>query len=169
MAPTESMLQQHTELGAIIVELKRPVFHTSTNLAEAKRERLLDKVSATSTRIAEVTICIISERLPDRPRQLPHAWETQVVEDDVHSVIAQGIEDVLLMVVHHDNAISRCRGNHSSRAESFSQVDSNETRATLANRHDDRGVRGPGSARFLLTLQAGPSNDRDRASLLQRQ
>ena len=25
------------------------------------------------TRIAEVTICIISERLPDRSRQLPHA------------------------------------------------------------------------------------------------
>ena len=61
-----------------------------------------------STRTAEVTICIISERLPDRPRQLPHAWETQVVEDDVHSVKAQGIEDVLLMVVHHDKAISRC-------------------------------------------------------------
>ena len=37
----------------------------------AKRERHLDKVSATS-RTAEVTICINSERLLDRPRQLPH-------------------------------------------------------------------------------------------------
>ena len=76
----------------ISVELKQPVFHTNTTLAEAKRERLLDKVSATSTRTAEVAICIIPERLPDRPQQLPDAWETQVVEDDVHNVIAQGIE-----------------------------------------------------------------------------
>ena len=61
----------------ISVELKRPVFHTNTNLAEAKRERLLGKgqrnIKCHKTRTAEVTICIISERLPDRPRQLPHA------------------------------------------------------------------------------------------------
>ena len=61
----------------ISVELKRPVFHTSTNWAEAKRERLLGKsqrnIKCHKTRTAEVTICIISERLPDRPRQLPHA------------------------------------------------------------------------------------------------
>ena len=41
---------------------------SKSSLAEAKREHLLDKVSATSTRTAEVTICIIPERLPDRPR-----------------------------------------------------------------------------------------------------
>ena len=39
---------------------------------EAKGERYLDKVSATSIRTAEVTICIISERLLDRPRRLPN-------------------------------------------------------------------------------------------------
>ena len=53
----------------ISVELKQPVFHTNTNLTETKRERLFDKVSATSTRTAEVTVCITPERLPDRPRQ----------------------------------------------------------------------------------------------------
>ena len=56
----------------ISVELKRPMFHINTNLAEAKRERHLDKVSATSMRTAEVTICITLERLLDRSRQLPH-------------------------------------------------------------------------------------------------
>ena len=44
----------------------------------AKRERLLDKVSATSMRTAEVTVCIIPERLLDRPRQLPHAWKPRL-------------------------------------------------------------------------------------------
>ena len=46
---------------------------SKSSLAEAKREHLLDKVSATPTRTAEVTICIVPERLPDRPRKLPHA------------------------------------------------------------------------------------------------
>ena len=53
---TESMLPQHSvphEFGG------------------AKRER------ATSIRTAEVTICIISERLLDRPRQLPKIKDTQ--------------------------------------------------------------------------------------------
>ena len=46
----------------------------ATRICEAKRERYFDKVSATSIRTtAEVTICIISKRLLDRPRQLPHA------------------------------------------------------------------------------------------------
>ena len=69
------------------------------------------------------------------------------------------------MVVHHDirteplheiNPISRCAVITSSRAESFGQLDSNETRATLASRHDDRGFRGPRSACFLQTLQLVP-------------
>ena len=48
------------------------------------------------------------------------------------------------------------RGNDSSRAESFGQLDSNETRATLASRQDDRGFRGPRSVCFLQTLQLVP-------------
>ena len=68
IAPTESMLPQHTD----------SVPH---EFGGAKRERLLDKVSATSIRTAEVTIW--TARSPS---------ETQVVEDDIHGVIAQSIE-----------------------------------------------------------------------------
>ena len=53
---TESMLPQHS------------VLH---EFGGAKRDRHLDRVSATSIRTAEVTICIISQRLLHRPRQLP--------------------------------------------------------------------------------------------------
>ena len=56
----------------ISVEQNNQCSHTNKNLAEAKRERLLDKDSVTSMRTAEVTICIILERLLDRPRQLSH-------------------------------------------------------------------------------------------------
>ena len=59
LAPTEGVLLQHTSF-VHQHGLKRPVFQT--NLAEAKSERLFDKVIATATRTAEVTICIIPER-----------------------------------------------------------------------------------------------------------
>ena len=35
--------------------------------------KMLNSLHEHKTRTAEVTICIMSERLPDRPRQLPHA------------------------------------------------------------------------------------------------
>ena len=87
------------------VELKRPVFHTNTNLAEAKRERLFTR-SEQHQRGLPRSRSAQSQKDCSIARQLPHAWETQVVEDDVHGVIAQGIEDVLHMVVHHDTAPS---------------------------------------------------------------
>ena len=49
-----------------IAKLTRPVYRqvrSSTSVTPASHK----------TRTAEVTICIISERLPDRARQLPHA------------------------------------------------------------------------------------------------
>ena len=50
--------------------------HGCLQNGKAKGERLLGKgqrnIKCYKTRTAEVTICIISERLPDRPRQLPH-------------------------------------------------------------------------------------------------
>ena len=62
------MIPQHTD-SVHQRGLKRPVFHA--NFGGAKKERLLDKVSATLMRTAEVTICIIPEGLLDRPRQSP--------------------------------------------------------------------------------------------------
>ena len=140
------MLLQHTD-SVHQRELKRPVFHT--NLAEQRGSASLTKVSATSMRTAEVTICIIPEGLLDRPRQLPHAWKPRWSKT-TSTVSLPSVSNVLLMVVHHDirteptheiNAIS----HHSSRAENFGQLDSNETRANLASRHDDRGFRGSGA------------------------
>ena len=77
---------------------------------------LLDKVSATAIRTAEVTICIISERLLDRPRQLPHAWRPRLSKT-TSTVSLPRVSNVLFMVVHHDirtepihefNTFSRC-------------------------------------------------------------
>ena len=142
-----------------ITELTRLVYRqvrSSTSVTFAGHEK---------TRTAEVTICMISQRLHDRPRQLPHASCLPGCRKRRPRCHYPGYRNVLLMVVHHDirteplheiNDISRCRGNHSSRAERFGQLDSNETRATLASRHDDRGFRGPRSARFLQTLQLVP-------------
>ena len=93
------MLLQHT--GFVHQrELKRPVFHT--NLAEQRSERLLDKVSATLMQTAEVTISKISQKKTARsPSTVTACLKTQVVEDNVHGVIFQA-SNVLLMVVHHD-------------------------------------------------------------------
>ena len=98
-------------------EQKRPVFHT--NLAEQRGSASLTK-SSKSLRTAEVC-------------KIPEDCST-ALDSYVRGVIAQGI-DVLFMVVCHDirtesireiNAISRCRGNRSSCAENFGQLDSNK-------------------------------------------
>ena len=44
-----------------------------------------DMVSATTIRTVEVTICIISERLLDRPGQLPYAWKPRLSNHDIHA------------------------------------------------------------------------------------
>ena len=67
------------------------------------------------------------------------------------------------MVVHHDirtepihknNAISRCRGRDSSRVENFGRLDLMKPVAFEVQEH-----------RLLQILQAGFSNDGDRANL----
>ena len=82
-------------------------------------------------RTAEVTICIIHKGLLDRPQQVPHAGD-QIVEDNVHGVIAQGNEcsgcGRPLQQSHGVHSRNQChlpsRGNHSFRAEDFGQLDS---------------------------------------------
>ena len=78
--------------------------------------------------------------------------EIQVVEDNFYGVVAL-VSNVLLTVVYHDirtepmheiNAIFPLPRVNSSLVENFGQLDSNETRANLANRQD-RGFRGPGA------------------------
>ena len=67
-------------------------------------------------RTAEVTICIIPERLLDRPQQLPHDWRPRLTKTTSTGSLPR-VSNVLLMVVYHDirtepiheiNAISRC-------------------------------------------------------------
>ena len=69
-AVTESMLQQHPELCTSAWSHNDQRF---ARIWRNKRERLLDKVSATSMRTVEVTIYIL-----DRPRQLPHVWKIKL-------------------------------------------------------------------------------------------
>ena len=76
---------------------------------DAKRERHLDLVSAASIRTAEVTIF----ETVRSPSTVTVRLKTQVVEDNVKGVIAQGIEcsthhDIRTESMHEINAISRC-------------------------------------------------------------
>ena len=78
IAPTESMLPQHTD-------------------SRSKEGAPFDKVGATSM----VTICVIPERLLDRPQQLPHAWRPRLSKTTSTVSLAR-VSNVLLMVVYHD-------------------------------------------------------------------
>ena len=80
IAPTESMLP-HSD-------------------SRSKEGAPLDKVSTTSMRTAEVTICIISERLLDRPQQSPHTWRPRLSKT-TSTVSLPRVSNVLLMAVYH--------------------------------------------------------------------
>ena len=99
-------------------------------------------------RTAEVTICIISERLLDRPQHLPHAWGPRLSETTT-TVSLPKVSNVLLKAVYHDIRTEPIQKSmpcpvpryHNSRVENFGQLDTKKTRANLASRHNDLVLR----------------------------
>ena len=129
---------------------------------------------AQKSRTAEVTICIIPEGVLDRSGQIPYAWKPRLSKT-TSTVSLSRVSNVLLMIIHYDihtelsqeiNTISHCA------------VITVPSPRTLANwilmKFGQPGqpsrlpwVLRSRSARFLQTLQAGPSSDGNRSSLPQ--
>ena len=90
--------------------------------SEAKRERYLNKVSATSIRTAEVT----NWKTVRSPLTVTVHLKTQSFEDNVKRVMAKA-SNVMLMVVHHDIRTESMHESMSSPfANQFWPLDSNE-------------------------------------------
>ena len=134
-----------------------PQHSVSHEFGEAKRERHLDKVSAASIRTVEVTIF----KTVRSPSTVTAHLKTQVVEDNVKCVIAQGIE-----CSTHGNsprhsyrvyARNQCHlplhGSHSSRANTLANwipVKTVPTWPAVTTTWVSRSR----NARFLQTLQS---------------